>query len=292
MASHGEKSARGMGLFLVLASAFFASLAGLFLRFVETADAWQIVFYRGAIFSAFLFAYLALRYGRRLPAQLLSMGGFGLLQGLTLSVAMTAFIWALSLTSVAMVVFIISTTPFFAALLGRALLSEIVSRQLWFAMAVAALGLAIMFAEGLTDGTMAGALLALTASIAYAATLVGFRKSKAADNLSSVLLAGLLASLFAASQIDDFSISQHDLGMAALLGIVQLGLQYIFLVAGARHLPAAETAFVTRLSTVLAPLWVWLAVGEVPGAATLLGGAIVFSAVLFHSARHLRTARV
>jgi drug/metabolite transporter (DMT)-like permease len=291
MASHGEKSARGMGLSLVLLSAFFASLAGLFLRFVETADAWQIVFYRGAIFSAFLFAYLALRYGRGLPAQLLSMGGFGLLQGLTLSIAMTAFIWALSLTSVAMVVFIISTTPFFAALLGRAFLSESVSNQLWFAMAVAALGLAIMFAEGLTEGTAAGALLALVASVAYAATLVSFRKSKAADNLPSVLLAGLLASLFAASQIQDFSISQHDLGIAALLGIVQLGLQYILLVAGARHLPAAETAFVTRLSTVLAPLWVWLAVGEVPGAATLIGGAIVLSAVLFHSARRLRAAR-
>lgn len=292
MTNPGDSSARSLGLFLVLASAFFASLAGLFMRFVEDATAWQIVFYRGTISSAFLFAFLALRYRRDFPSQALFMGALGLLQGVTLSIAMTSFIWALSLASVAMVVFIVSTTPFFAALLGRTFLGEIVSRQLWFAMAVAVLGLAIMFAEGLTDGTMAGALLALTASIAYAATLVSFRKSKAADNLSSVLLAGLLASLFAAGQIDDFSVSQHDLGIIALLGIVQLGLQYIFLVAGARHLPAAETAFVTRLSTVLAPLWVWLAVGEVPGAATLLGGAIVFSAVLAHSARRLRTARL
>lgn len=286
-----DAASRRLGLGLVLASAFFASLAGLFLRFLEAAEPWQVVFYRGTIFTAFLFACLLLRYGRRLSEEITGMGALGLLQGCTLATAMTAFIWALSLTSVASVVFIISSAPFFAALLAWVFLRERVSPQLWCAMALAAVGLAVMFGDDLAEGRPEGALLALVASIGYAATLVSFRRSKAADNLPSVLLAGALTSLFAASQVDSFAITRHDLGVAALLGIVQLGLQYLFLVAGARRLPAAETAFVTRISTVLAPLWVWLAVNEVPDGATLLGGSILLSAVLFHSLHRLRPAR-
>ena len=92
-----DAASRRLGLGLVLASAFFASLAGLFLRFLEAAEPWQVVFYRGTIFTAFLFACLLLRYGRRLSEEITGMGALGLLQGCTLATAMTAFIWALSL---------------------------------------------------------------------------------------------------------------------------------------------------------------------------------------------------
>ena len=65
--------------------------------------------------------------------------------------------------------------------------------------------------------------------------------------------------------------------------MVQLGFQYILLTIGTRHVPAAEVALVGRLSLVLAPLWVWLAVDEVPGDLTLIGGAIVLAAILGHA---------
>ena len=69
---------------------------------------------------------------------------------------------------------------------------------------------------------------------------------------------------------------------------MQLGLQYILLTEGSRHLPAAEIALLGRLSVVLAPIWVWLGVGETPSTLTLTGGAIVVTAVMIHSIVGLR----
>jgi drug/metabolite transporter (DMT)-like permease len=51
----------------------------------------------------------------------------------------------------------------------------------------------------------------------------------------------------------------------------------------ARLLPAAEVALISLLEVVLGPLWVWLADGERPSTASLLGGVIVIAAVVLAS---------
>ena len=77
--------------------------------------------------------------------------------------------------------------------------------------------------------------------------------------------------------------TRKDLVLLAGLGIGQIGLGLIFLTIGARLIPAAEVALITLLEIVLGPLWVWIARGEQPSAATLAGGAIVLGAVVFQA---------
>jgi drug/metabolite transporter (DMT)-like permease len=74
-----------------------------------------------------------------------------------------------------------------------------------------------------------------------------------------------------------------DVLWLALFGAGQIGLGLILLTIGARLIPAAQVALITLLEVVLGPLWVWLAVGERPGAATLIGGAIVVAAVILQA---------
>jgi drug/metabolite transporter (DMT)-like permease len=57
--------------------------------------------------------------------------------------------------------------------------------------------------------------------------------------------------------------------------------------AGARLIPVAEASLIGVLECVLGPVWVWLAVGERPGAFSLLGGAIILSALVAHTAADL-----
>jgi drug/metabolite transporter (DMT)-like permease len=90
----------------------------------------------------------------------------------------------------------------------------------------------------------------------------------------------VLVLLFAAPFADPGEIGGRDLLLLAALGIGQIGLGLIFLSLGARLIPAAEVALITLLEIVLGPLWVWIALSERPGAATLTGGAIVLAAVL------------
>jgi drug/metabolite transporter (DMT)-like permease len=87
------------------------------------------------------------------------------------------------------------------------------------------------------------------------------------------------------------AVSGRDLGLAATLGVVQLGFQYILLTTAIRHVPAAEVALIGRASLVLAPIWVWLGVGEVPSALTLAGGTVIFLAITSHGVVAIRRSR-
>lgn len=82
---------------------------------------------------------------------------------------------------------------------------------------------------------------------------------------------------------ESLRISGHDLLIAVTLGVVQLAFQYILITTGSRYVPAAEVALLGRTATGLAPIWVWIGVGEVPSNITLIGGAVVLSVVAVHS---------
>ena len=285
-----------LGLLCVVAASFFSSTGGLFVRLVESADAWQVLFYRSLIFSLAILLFLALRHGRETLGTFRATGRPGLLIAGALALAFICYIQALFLTTVATVVFIVSCSPFFAALFGWIFLREAVGWGLGLAMAAALLGVAIMAGEGLALGAPLGSLLALGSCIAYATTLVALRRGRSVDMLPACCLAGLFAAVISAvmapgSFLSGLVISWHDFQVAAALGVFQLAFQYILLTLASRSVPAAEIALTGRLQLILAPLWVWLLVEEVPSDTTLLGGAIVLSAILVQGLRALRKER-
>jgi len=65
----------------------------------------------------------------------------------------------------------------------------------------------------------------------------------------------------------------------------------VLVLLGPRYLPAPEVGLILLLETVLGPYWVWLALGEDPGARALAGGAIVIGVLVLHSALSLRGQR-
>jgi drug/metabolite transporter (DMT)-like permease len=134
----------------------------------------------------------------------------------------------------------------------------------------------------LTGGNLLGDGLALGSSLTTAAMYVLIRRARAIDMLPSFIVAAFMTAAMAAPWVDDFVISAHDLWVCAVLGIFQLGFQYVLVTMGVRHLPAAEAALTTRLTLIFAPLFAWIGAGEVPGQATLAGGAVILAAILLH----------
>ena len=57
---------------------------------------------------------------------------------------------------------------------------------------------------------------------------------------------------------------------------------------GPRYIPAPEVALLLLLQTVLGALWVWIAVGETPHGATLVGGLLLIAVLAMHSVATLR----
>jgi len=260
---------------MLIASAFFLSTAGIALRLVEQADGWQILFYRAVSMSLTIFLFLIYQKGTAVLDEFRGLGWNDALLALFLGTGFVAYVFALLFNTIANALFIFSSAPFVAALLGWVVLGERVAFRTWVCIAGAMAGLAIMVASGLAAGRYLGNLVALWIPVSYAAGIILVRRSERQDMLSALCLAGLVAAALSAIFVRDFSLPTLDLGISLYLGVFQVGAGFGLMVLGARYIPAAQVGLLALVEPILAPVWVWLGVGEVPAIATILGGSII-----------------
>jgi len=249
------------GLIYALLSGLFLSTGGLLVRYLDGANPWTVLFYRSLAFSVTVLLFMLWRYRREFVTN---------------------------------TVLLLSTGPFFAAILGLAILGEAVTRATWLAMTVAMVGVAIMVSTGVSADDAVGMLLAVLAVLSYAAMLVVLRSAKESGGrvrelLPATALAGILAALFSMPMIDSYALDQSDFLLSLSFGSVQVGVGFILITLAAQIVPAAQVALLSLTETALAPLWVWLVFTETPGAHTLIGGAIIVAAVLYNGTMALRT---
>ena len=274
--------ARSAGL-VVLAGVLW-SMGGFLVKLVEEADSIQIVLYRSLFVVPVAAGFIVFR-GGDLVRSTLALGWNGLFGAVCLATAFVTFVTALTLTTVANAAFVLATTPFAAALLGRLILGEPVRSSTWLAMALAGAGVAVIASPGLDSAGLAGTLLALGSCLSFALFSVTLRRGRSLDGTPSLLMAAILAAAACAVILvlrdgaGALTISRHDLLACSVMGIVQIGCGLVAFTAGSRHLPAADLALLAQTEVVLAPVWAWLVVGEVPAFWTLVGGSMVLAAV-------------
>ena len=269
----------GRGILMILGSAFCLSTSGVGLRVIEEADGWQILFYRSLSMMALILIVLLLRRPHNLKTRIRALAWDDLALALVLGTGFVAYVFALLQTTVANALFVFSSAPFFAAVLGWIVLRERVAARTWIAIAAAMSGLAIMVSAGMMSGRMSGNLIALWLPISYAVSVVLVRRSQQPDMLLALFLAAGVATLITIPFIDDFSLGWVDLGVSLYLGVFQVGAGFILLILGARYVPAAQVGLLALVEPVLGPVWAWLTVLEMPAQATLVGGAVILAAV-------------
>ena len=293
MAAHDEHYTKGV--VLVLIAGCFWSIAGLLVRLMDDATEWQILFFRSLALVITLLIYLGWQNRGNLFGAFRRAGLYAVLAGAFLSIAFACWIFAMTHTTIANALFVLSAAPFLAAIFARVFIGERVKPSTWFYMLLASLGVAVMVVEGIAVGTLAGNLLALTAATGFAAFSVILRKGKAVDMTPAVCWAGIWATLIGAIMLfvteQGFALTSHDLLLCGLLGFVQVGLGLILFTAGSRYLPAAEITLLSLTEVVLGPIWVWLGVNEIPSHPTLLGGAIVLIAIVAQAIHGSRKKR-
>ena len=284
----GEASQQLRGMVLVMLAGCFWSLGGILIRNIEAAGEWQILCLRSLAVSATLFLVLVARHRGQVFRRFRQAGLAGVVGGLCLAAGFTGFIFALTSTTVANAVFILSASPFAAALLARLLLGEAVRRATWIAMAGALVGIAVMVGGGIRAGALFGNLMALVAMLGFSGFAVALRAGRSDDMLPTACLAGLFAAPLGALMAGDLAVSAPDLAISVAMGVVQVGAGMVVFTLGSRHVPAAELALLSLTEVVLAPIWVWLGFGEVPSLTTLLGGAIMLAAIVGRALRGMQ----
>ncbi len=271
------------GILLVFAAGVLWSTVGLGIRMIEDAIVWQILLYRSISMSLFLYIVIRLRSKESAFIQIKRMGFSCTVAGLSLVAAYSGGIYAIQNTSVANAMLLFATAPFMAAVLGWVVLKESVRVATWGAIFVALCGIAIMVPNKIGDVAFLGNISALGSALGFAVFTVTLRWGRTGEMLPSVFLSGLFGTVitFLICLIQDISLvlSWQDGFVAMIMGIFQVGAGLILYTLGSRSLPAAELALLSLAEVLLGPFWVWLFLGETAGFNTLIGGAILFTAL-------------
>jgi len=282
-----------LGMLLVFLSALCWSFGGAIARFLEVTDSWTIVFWRSAWAAAFLLGYMIWRDGARGTVQLFrEMGIPGLAVALCFATASTSFVVALAYTTVANILLMQAGVPLIAALLAWLAFRERVSGPTWAAIAAVILGVGIMVSDSLRGSVSpVGDGLALLIAVVFACATVITRRYSHVRMTPATCLGTAIACTFAATQASGFATSGADAALLFAFGAINLGLGLAFFATGARLIPAAYAALIGTSEPLLGPIWVWLVHGEVPSARTVLGGIVVFAALLAHIGLEFRRSQ-
>ena len=278
MTARSPGVARGTALALMIAAPVLWSSAGVVTRHIQSAQPVEQVFWRSVFAFAFVFAFLLLQ--KTNPWRAVRAAGMpGLISGLMWATMFTAFLFALSLTTTANALVVMSVSPLLTALFASMFLKDPVPLRTWLAAGAAAIGIAWMFGSSL-EAHYLGMAIAFVIPVASAVNVVVLRASAAKlDLIPAVMLGGALSCLIALPFALPFAGTPRDLALLAFLGVFQLGVPCMLLVLASRALLAPEIALLGLLEVVLGPLWAWLGAGEVPAGSTLLGGMIVLAAL-------------
>jgi drug/metabolite transporter (DMT)-like permease len=275
------------GIILIVSSTFFLSLSGVIVRALSV-DEWTIVFWRSAFMTLTMLILMAVIKRGRIATAFREAGRAGLYSGIAIGLAIICYIFSISRTTVANTLVLVAAAPLFAAALGMVMLKERVTPRTWTAIAIACGGIALMFLERMGTGELFGNLLAIVAAVLYAFSIVVMRGSGEVNLIPAICIAGIVSAAITLPYANFTSVPVRDMSILAAMGVGQMGLGLVLFVFGAQRLPSAETALLALTETILAPLWVWLAIDEVPSDWALIGGGILFAAVLANTALSLR----
>jgi drug/metabolite transporter, DME family len=285
----------GQGVALVLVAGSLWSLMGLGLRQIEAATVWQILFWRSLGTVPVLLAFIWWTSGGRPRTALRRVGLAGIVGGLGLVFASAGAIYAIQTTTIANAVFLFTASPFVAAILGWIILGERVRPWTWAAIALAVLGMYLMVREGLAMGALAGNLAALLSALGFGAFSVCLRWGKVGDMLPVSMLGGVFAVIVAAAILtlrgEPIVVSGWDIGVSATIGAGVLAFGMVAYTLGSKVIPAAELTLLSLIEVLLAPLWVFLFLGETASAATFIGGGVLLAAVALNAVMGARAPR-
>ena len=271
------------GYLLVLFGGFFLSWGGLIVRLFETPDIWQILFLRSFFFILALIIFLFLVYKRNTIQIIKNSGKPGFFGGLILSLSFVSYVVSMTETTVANVVFIISTQTIFLAVMGYFFLKEKISLIGFISISLAMLGIGIMVGDSINTGSLFGNIVALAIPINFSILVIIIRKYPQLDMVPAIFYSGVFSTIYGLVLCDNLIFSFNDIFMGFLLGVPQLAFGFICITIGSRSTRSVTVGLLMLLESICGTLWVWIFLNEIPPLSVLIGGAAIILAIVMKS---------
>jgi len=278
------KLTHNRAIFLMVAVTLMWSTAGVVTRHLESARSFEVTFWRAAFTVLSLGVYLPLSQGRDVFAKMRTAGMAFWLSGVCWSVMFTAFMVALTLTSVGNVLVTMSLGPLLTAVIARIFIGHRIPARTWTAVVVAGAGIVYMYASQLDTVSLWGTLVALCVPIAgatnWTVTQHAHDQGHDVDLMPAVWVGGVICCAVTLPLAMPLQATAHDVALLGLLGVFQLAVPCVLSVRCAQILKAPEISLLQLLEVIFGILLAWLGANEAPGSAVLAGGAVVIGALV------------
>ena len=271
------------GYILLLFGGFCLSWGGLIIRSFEEATVWQTLLLRSIFFMIALIIFLIATYKKNTIKIIKDAGYPAVLGGLVMSLSFIAFVVSMSITTVANVVFIISTQTMFLAIFGYFYLKEKVSIISFFSILLAMGGITIMVGDSLSTGSFFGNIVALAIPINFSILVMIIRKNKNLDMVPAIFYSGIFSIIYGLILSESLVFTSHDILMGFYLGVPQLAFGFICITIGSRTTPSTTIGLLMLTETLFGPIWVWLFLNEIPPLSVLAGGCVIITAIILKS---------
>jgi len=271
---------------LVVIAVLLWSTGGMFIKLATNLDAYQVTFFR-SLLAGITVLIITWRDGLRINA-------FGAMCSVIYATLLFLFVWATKHTTAANAIFLQYTAPIYILILAPFVIGEKFHIRDLVTVVFCLAGMSLFFVGDLSIGDYQGNIAALGSGIFLGLYIMLLRHPRALgmSGTITVIYGNFLPAL-----------PTPPGGLAALptapwkaysavgfLGVFQIGLSYILFIkgvrGGTRPLDASIIGFIEPL---LNPVWVFLFVGERPGAYAILGGIIIIATVCVHTLVQYKT---
>ncbi len=280
------KLSHNRAVFLMIAVALMWSTAGVVTRQLESARSFEITFWRSAFTALSLLVILPLFQGRRVFRKIWQGSTAFWVSGVCWSVMFTAFMVALTLTSVANVLVTMALGPLLTALVARVFIGHRIPLRTWLAIVAAGAGIAYMYGAQVSGASVVATLVTLCVPLAGAVNWTVTQHSHAqgqdVDLVPAVLVGAVISAVLTLPLAFPFQATAHDLTWLAFLGLGQLAIPCVLSVLCARVLKAPEISLLALLEVIFGILLAWVGAHEVPSNSVLIGGSVVIGALVIN----------
>jgi drug/metabolite transporter (DMT)-like permease len=286
-----DRTTHTKGLLMTFAAVLILSPDALLVRLIK-CDVWTLLFWRCLLTSGMQTVFLACTFRGQFLQSFRNIGRTGILSAAIVGAGSLFFVNSLKQTAAANTLIILAATPLISSLLSWLFLREKVARRTWVAIFICFGGILLIFSGSLSKGLLLGDMLALGATFMWGSNLVVIRKGKSVNMIPANLIGNLLVvpvAFMAGAQPG--SVTAPDMTFILLLGGVVLPISFTLITLGPRYITAPEVSLILLVETILGPIWVWMVVGEVPLASTLVAGMLIVGTLVVHTLMSLRATQ-
>ncbi|MBX7174840.1 MAG: DMT family transporter [Pyrinomonadaceae bacterium] len=214
--------------------------------------------------------------------------------------ALSFFALANKKTTAANAIFLQYTAPIYILIFAPAVLKEKFRWSDLVTVVVCIFGMVLFFVDSAPnkelspDSQLIGNILALCSGVCLGGYILLLRHPNALNQnpASSVFYGNVFACLcmlpFVLSNPSQWQ--TNDFIAVIILGVFQIGLAYFLFTYGVTHgVRSLDASIIGFLEPLLNPIWVFLLLGEKPSTWAILGGAIIISAIIFHTIKANRS---